>query len=889
MFAIAPRHNSFIVTPHVDDDEDEDNHICPVCDGECACQSQSSLAPALPRRPSSPSRQKHPPLKIKLTVPQNLLSKRSITSNGPHHARQLSAHAGLSDTYSSQALHPSSTSGIPKRRGRPPKVTAPTRKLATRNTSSVDAPALLKSMSHPPRSVTHKPSTRHKSRSSVSRIATKFHHKPPLARRTNTSRKRYTSSEDDNDTTSPGEESDLENSHLPTFVPASVLSCVDSDSTSSALSSSSSSLHSSSDSEFDTDSSIEAEEEQYILAEESRTHEKARFRRELLAGEDLQKRRAQNDWVIRPRKNSVAGSDVEMEADSEATDDELEVEQDDEVCNEDDDETDGRGIGCFGLITGWSEGDESSFDADVFFANLSSDPHDNSSPSSSDDGGGDGDQSEAETVSETPTSAIIQHSPEHLPLEITEGWDGGIVFTNGPGQPQGSVDFEFEVSTAKYTITALSSSSSAESDAEMSTATEVDEDGYEQDEDGGEGDTTDDDFAGDGDDGEPLHERAMRLRYLSFGVSAINPMSTMSPTVSTSPRGRKAFDLPNPSDILSGRASSWELSKLDALPTTPVKGRRLGYSQPGYGQPCHGVFTPSKNSRPVIIDDSHKDIPSPHPRFPGRGRTISHPGRINTGGSLSRCNLRSSTISSVPSSISPPDVAPLSFELPHAEPINLDDVLDASFLYDPFDAPTPVLVASDSTIQMKITDEQEGSERVPCDAPSHWDSMTNLKSERELSVPVSEATPSWAPSGHSTPVPTPQTDYNKLMKLSPLSPMLWSNRSRWRHKSGRKGKMNLIISPVLLPIQDPHDCTPNTSPIPSSRHHKFDQKQKTRREIRRERKIKKKSFGPAQQHHNHQSQHYHFHQHHPNMKSRGSASLQRNHFHSPSSLPPLSI
>jgi hypothetical protein len=52
---------------------------------------------------------------------------------------------------------------------------------------------------------------------------------------------------------------------------------------------------------------------------------------------------------------------------------------------------------------------------------------------------------------------------------------------------------------------------------------------------------------------------------------------------------------------------------------------------------------------------------------------------------------------------------------------------------------------------------------------------------------------------------------------------------------------------------------------------------------------KRKTHGPIHQQHQHQHQH-HRHNHHPNMKSRGNASVQRtSFFSSPTSVPPLNI
>ena len=222
--------------------------------------------------------------------------------------------------------------------------------------------------------------------------------------------------------------------NLPTFISASALSSTSDSPSSSSLS----------DFDSDPDSDIQAEEENFILAD---LHDKARLRRELFAGDDpqLKNQRHNTDWIIRPRKKSVGGSDAEqMDVDTDATaenqndqnqdEDEDEDDDDDEPdgVEEDDDDTDGRHH-YVGLATGWSEEeDESSFDADLFFANLS----DSSSTSSSSagrqrhpytPGGIDADQSSS--TSESPTRSTL----ESLPFEVTENWDGQLIFTNGEG------------------------------------------------------------------------------------------------------------------------------------------------------------------------------------------------------------------------------------------------------------------------------------------------------------------------------------------------------------------------------------------------------------------------------------------------------------------------
>jgi hypothetical protein len=403
---------------------------------------------------------------------------------------------------------------------------------------------------------------------------------------------------------------DAQSGRFPTFVSASALS---------SRASSSSESDDSSLSGFDSDSSMEAEEEQFILSE---MHSRTRVRRELL-GEQVPKKN-HNAWIIRPRKNSVGPDDGAMAVDSDATDEEDEEEEDEE-CEDDADETDGMPPGGYvGMATGWSDDDdESSFDADLFFANLSDSENSDGSSTVDDDGGDDGDQSDLESTSYGDASiSTLPPRPNHS-FEVTEGWDGQIVFTNGLCEGQGILDMDFEATAAQFTVE-TSASPSQESDEAMSTS-DLNDGGYEEDADGGEGDTTDEELVGDDD---LPNERAMRLFSLPSSVSAINPMSTMSPTASPGPRDRKPFssrglDSPKPADILSGNFF-WDSDDHDEYDASTTKSRSQSSSING---PRTGHFEPVKDSRRAIIDGSHNEIPSPHPRFRRTGGA-AHPSNV---------------------------------------------------------------------------------------------------------------------------------------------------------------------------------------------------------------------------------------------------------------------
>ncbi|KAG5338676.1 hypothetical protein C0989_006644 [Termitomyces sp. Mn162] len=691
---------------------------------------------------------------------------------------------------------PQPSSSQPKRRGRPPKALAATRPKTPKKTSRRVA------------------STDFSDLSDVDR--------------------RYASPDDDDD---------AQSGLFPTFVSASAFSsrASSSDAESSELSS------------FDdSDSSIEAEEEKFIVSE---MEGRARVRRELFGDDVPKKRDPHNAWVIRPRKKSVGPSDVEMDVDTDATEDE-DVDEDEDA-DPDEEETDERttGAGYVGLATGWTEDeDESSFDADLFFANLS-DSEDHGSSSMSDGEGDNGDHSDIESV-----VASIPTLPSMPPeLEIQERWDGQIVFTNGLREGQGMLDRDFEAHALSFAET--SPSSSPESDVEMS---DVDDGGYEQDADEGDGETTDEELVGE--DHLP-NERAMRLFMTPFSVSAINPMSTMSPAVSPGPRDRRSFsrsiDSPKPADILSGRVF-WDSDDHDEYEESTMKSSsQVSSTTQG---PRRGHFAvPTKDARQAIIDDLHKDIPSPHPRFRRRRTSFAHLKSVEDM-LQRRLAIHQPPILCASLPLHAPAVdkvvtmAPET-EMANAELVDLDDVLEPSIL-----DPEP------SDTQTISTDNES---RKLLRSFNRWDvvSVGAFRQSRE------SAEGGWA----SESTPANKTDYGSMMKSSPLSTMLWHNKANTSPRRSRK--MSVIISPVILPVRD-GDRTPTNSHHQQNNQRNDNYPHKTRKELRRERKLKRKSYGALHQTHQ-RHQHHHQHQHHPNMKSRSTSSSQRNNFFS--SVPPLNI
>ncbi|KAG5654362.1 hypothetical protein H0H81_003820 [Sphagnurus paluster] len=792
--------------------DDDDNDICPVCDGECACDNKpQSAAPTAPLSMSQLASRSHlppkpllPSLKIKLTVPQSMLGKRRAP--------------------------PSKPDLIPKRRGRPPKALVPHAPKQNQQQQPFRPPLKKKSKPAPKRR----------------RVVSSDEEDDELS---DIDDPRFAFNDEDDDDDDDDGQSSVQ---FPTFVSASALSSRASDS----------SADSSDLSSFDSDSSIEAEEENFIVSE---INGRDRARREHHP-DDSHHHKKRDAWVIRPRKKSVGPSDGEMDVDSDATVDDEDEEADDEpTAALDDEDTDDRatGSGYVGVATGWSEDDdESSFDADLFFANLSDDSDDRDASSTDHEAADDADLSDNDESMAASLTSLPSMPPE---LEVTEGWDGQIVFTNGLREGQGMLDMDFEAHAASLAET--SPSPSQDSDVEMSS--EVDDGGYEEDADEGDGETTDEELVGDDD---LPNERAMRLFNLPMSVSAINPMSTMSPAVSPGPRARRPFgiiscsglDSPKPADILSGKVF-WDSDDHDDYEDAATRSFACVSSTPGAG-PRKGHFVAVKETRQAIIDDSHKDVPSPHPRFRGRRKpSFSH---FRTVEHLLQRHLEQSPITICSPLDDPITMSP---EMAGAELVDLNDVLEAAFLdTEPSDA------HSAST----DTDARKGFKR--------WDliSVGAFRHSREAADPGS---------GWGSDSPAAPADYGSMMKSSPLSTMLWQNKAGPAGRR-RSRKMSVVISPVILPVRDHRDGdrTPTTThapyhapplPPPPLRHDHYPHK--SRKELRRERKLKRKSYGPV--HHAHQHHHHHTHHHHPNSKSRSTSAVQRGGGFFMSSVPPLNL
>jgi hypothetical protein len=596
-------HTSGIVSSmHQLEDDDDDDDICPICEGACTCNNKT--APPIPASLASSSRQTHiqpspqslpspsvhaypaaaAPLKIKLTIPPTLLARsRCPTSDDPKAPSKKQNKRTDAHSRDNRLVR------TPKAGGRSTVHRAATSKAKDKRVPKLTS--LAKDMTEEP-SNKIKVGGRDDSRGDTGSAPRRRSHKTGAGN----------SAKPDSQFT--------QNQRFPTFVSADEFSSANESSAGSSSSSEESEL-----TEF-SDSSIAEEEEIYIrTTEEQRAHDKARVKRELLGDGTMNRMERRNEWEIRSRKKSVGPSDDDMDVDSDESDDEAEdVEEAEGNDGEDEDEDDAGPVrGSYvGIATGWSEDEESSFDAELFFAGLSdseSGPEITTVPDQ------DAAASDNDSFADIGSSVLAQGT-----FEITEGWDGSVIFSNGLQDGQGLLDWDFEANAAQLLIEASTMSESnsgsdirmAESEGDMGDS-EDETDGLEEVE-SNDGDTTEEELVDDR--GLPT-ARAMRLfRCPVTPLYAIDPLSTMN-------RGPPVTDgvsiqSPRPSDILAGREFGDEDDDAPEPPLSEISSIILSASSDrGTPRPpLMGMFEASKTNslHRAIIDGTPHVVPSPFQR-----------------------------------------------------------------------------------------------------------------------------------------------------------------------------------------------------------------------------------------------------------------------------------
>jgi len=559
-------------------DQDDEGDICPICESECTCNNKPSIAP-----------QKHglpPPLKLKVAASSNPKasgSNRQIRSK-PSTSTPINSRLPQTGQFSvsdprlkSYLLDPT----VPKRRGRPPKVVVAAREAlaAAAATSAAD--------SSPER--TAGPSTL--TRRPKPKFLNKFTKTRP-------------------------------NSKVPTFISAS---------SSSSDSSSLSSLSSSEDSDSEG-TGVEQEEEQDIKDSEDEKErkvrkDKARVRRELL-GENDPRQNARshhnnNRWDIKPRKRSVSASDgeadVDMDSGSGGTT-ESEDEDQDAIAADDEDELDaievdrdGRrklGVSFAGVVTGWSDGEDSNYDADLFFANLDGSESDSESDaafevSSMDADGEDGEQDSGDDIAEAMTLAAA--------AGLYDGWEGPIVFSAC------DVDVEMDLSPSpkpsrrRRMSSSIITTSDVQVDRQPTDPVAGDSEDHPEDDYGvnlaeSDGETTEEELIGA--DGLP-NARAMMLFKWPVSVGAVDPKNTLTPgRCRNGSAPRRSTPQHERDELDDGFDKS-----LDGIKTP--NGRVPGVPRTPRG-PVAGTFqlTPqsAETTKTAVITGQQPAFPSPYPR-----------------------------------------------------------------------------------------------------------------------------------------------------------------------------------------------------------------------------------------------------------------------------------
>lgn len=677
--------------------DDDDDDICPVCESECTCHNRGnpssasrSLAPIRTSTftstssspPPPPPPQQMQPLKIKLTVPPNLKFRKNIvaasSSSGVRHpptqnhttyasarAEQAPAPTTMPQQVALSILDPSG----PKRRGRPSKAVVAAREAAKAALASAHASyggSLPRPIARKGTRVTVTSTSISKARAqdfagtkgrAFTKVTKKAKAKRPMAAALSTS---Y-SSEDE--------------TQYPTFMSAASSSSLTSSSESPSLESS------------DASDTSDSEDENLYLSSHDR--EKTRHKKDASGSDPSQKRRdhaSGNRWEIKPRKQSVDPEELGMDADSEVSsgdedgDDEEDSEDDDEEDEEEDEEgaaeadveeeglaeveeerevedMDGKlGVSFGGLPSGWSEDDEeSSFDADLFFANLDESSDEGGSPaalrmdsfgSDMEEGSADsfsGDEADALLLMDIDSSVQVRRSNGEFEVGVdldglSLGFDGQLLLPSNFGH---------------FALLEGPADDSNETDVDMTICydeSSTDDERFYGEDSGivlqeSDGETTEDELV----DANGLpNSKAMALFRWPAPVSTVDPLSTVNPSPASEASqsfsdgshtlrlalatmsAQRGSSTAIPSEVLSGRMSMDEFEEADQHGESYE--RDLGHTP---GVPVMGQFLAvgdGAKERHAVIDGTGTTIPSPFPRSrAGRSKRRGHRAQDFTG------------------------------------------------------------------------------------------------------------------------------------------------------------------------------------------------------------------------------------------------------------------
>lgn len=230
------------------------------------------------------------------------------------------------------------------------------------------------------------------------------------------------------------------------------------------------------------------------------------------------------------------------------------------------------------------------------------------------------------------------------------------------------------------------------------------------------------------------------------------------------------------------------------------------------------------------------------------------------------------------STTSSDELAPQTFHQGEDEPssvnvIDLDDVLDASMLDFEHD------VDSDEPSQDPLATPRTPVTGTHMRSLTRWDRIPVATFRRTREAPMLDTTPA-SDNGISGRFASIGVLNNDM--LGTPKPSAKSKSSSKKRSKGKSNADMLVISPVLLPVRDGDRTPTNAGPsVYNPFQHDPLHQQKSRRDQRREKAIlKKKMMGKyAANAPNHSVQRHH-RAHHPNTKSRGNSSMQRNQFSS---------